>query len=146
MDYYQFIAVFASIIALLISFISLHSTGKLQRFQKQFAERELEKANKADIRVQLKKVSRHQYRVILSNAGGGAAKDIHLDMRSKKFADYSPLDEPEKLPVKILNPGSELPFRANLTRRTGFTFEAKWDWNNPDGTSETREEVVSPRG
>ncbi len=144
MDYYQFIAVLASIIALVLSFVSLHRTGKLQRAQQQLADHELEKANKADIRVHLKKVGRHQYRVILSNAGAAPAKDIHLEMDSKKFPNYSPIDEPEKLPVKALNPGSEFPFRATLTQRTGTTFEAKWDWNNPDGTSETRSEVVAP--
>lgn len=162
MTYAEIMASIA-LLAAFIAFISLHRSGKVQRQQMRFQERQQELVElqlemlkrqaaasptpaqeKADVRVLLEALH-GQPRFEITNWGRGTAKDVNFVLKLPP-GKTSPLvhgDFDQKLPIPALAPGSRCPLLAALTFGTGTTFEGTWSWTNPDGSQESRTSLLA---
>lgn len=79
------------------------------------------------------------YKFVITNWGRVPARNITFDLDLKE-GRISPLanDYDDKIPSLVLAPGSRCSLSAAITFGTGTTFQARWDWHNPDGTQEDR--------
>jgi hypothetical protein len=159
----QVITAAIAILAVVISLVSLHRTGRVQRQQMklQTKQEELtdlqlqslrrqEKApqaspqEKADVRVDLERQGNNS-KFVITNWGRVAARNVAFDVRPKE-GKSSPLvkgDYDEKLPIPELAPGGRCPLHAALTVGTGTVFDASWSWRNPDGSEDRRASLLA---
>jgi hypothetical protein len=124
MDYTQISTVAIALLAVIISFVSLHRSGIIQRQQfslqekqeelvslqlemlrKQAAMSDAPAKEKADIRVDLVKDGRN-YGFVITNWGRGAAQNVRFNIKSSDDRS-SPLvkgDYDQKVPIRELSP------------------------------------------
>jgi hypothetical protein len=145
----EFVVTATAVVALVVSFVSLYRTGRLQRQQmklhakqEQLLDRQL--AKHADIRVSLGH-ERGSFRFVIRNAGAGSARNVTFSALSKE-GSMSPLvrgDFDKKLPIPELPPGEERTILAALSFGSGLIFDAKWAWLEADGSTEERSGVIT---
>jgi len=166
----QIITVVISVLAVIISFVSLYRTSRvqdqqwrLQKKQEELTDLQLEAIRRqgehvidataqnaiiherADIRVDLENTGRGSHRFIITNWGSVSARDITFDLDLPP-GNPSPLvhgDYDVKIPIPKLAPGSRVPLMASITLAISPTFPARWSWRHPDGTVETRKTLLA---
>lgn len=157
----QIVTAAIAAVAVIIAGLSLYRTWKLQRQQMRLQAKQEElidlqlkalrkqssaasPTEKADVRVDLE-LLRENYRFTITNWGRVPARNIAFELELKQ-GRTSPLvndDYDEKIPIPELAPGARCSLLAALTFGTGTTFPARWRWDNPDGTHETRSSLLS---
>lgn len=158
----QIVTVAIAIVAAVISLVSLHRTGNVQRQQmrlqakqeelidlqleslrKQAGATKAPPQEKADVRVDLEQQGR-EYKFVITNWGRVPARGVTFDLDLKE-GRISPLvsgDYDEKIPIPELAPGARCSIWAALTFGTGTTFHARWTWRNPDESQESRSSLL----
>ncbi len=164
----QIITWLIALVAGIVAVVSLHRTGKVQKQQLHLQKKQEELTDlqldalrkqaeiaasahveapqeKADVRVDLEKVGRGDYRFIITNWGTVPAREVTFEL---ELADdqRSPLvsgDYDEKIPIQELAPGSRVPLWAVITLGMSSSFPACWTWRNPDGSTETRRSLLA---
>jgi hypothetical protein len=165
----QIITWLIALVAVTISVVSLRRTSRvqqqqlrLQKKQEELTDLQLEALRKqagiaasahasvtpeekADIRVDLEKVGRADYRFFITNWGSVPARNVTFDLELAEGA-RSPLvrgDYEQKIPIEELAPGSRVPLWAAITMGMSSSFPARWTWRNPDGSTETRKSLLA---
>jgi len=150
MTTYEIITIFVSLVAVVLSIISLVRTRKVQkeqielqkitaelsRKQIQIIEREQAEQNKAKISVELVRFG-NDYRFLISNVGYAKASNIHFDL--DQDCQDNPLvqgDYETKIPIPSLNPGSSIELLAAISMGSAGRYHVLVRWDNPDGTQE----------
>lgn len=163
LSYQQVITAAIAILAIVISFVSLQRTGKVQRQQlrlqakqeeltdlqlqslrKQATAPQLPLQEKADVRVDLDQQGKN-YKFVITNWGRVPARNVTFELEAEEGRS-SPLvrgDYDEKIPIPELAPGGRCPVFAALTFGTGTSFQATWTWRNPDGSEERRSSLLA---
>jgi hypothetical protein len=158
-----------ALLAVIVSVVSLRRTSKvqeqqlrLQKKQEELTDLQLESLRKqaelvasgygevaiherADIRVDLEKVGRGEFKFFITNWGTVPAHDVTFDLELEDDK-RSPLvsgDYDEKIPIRELAPGSRVPLWAAITMGMGTSFPTRWTWRNPDGSTETRRSLLA---
>jgi hypothetical protein len=164
----QIITALIALLAIVVSFVSLHRTSKvqeqqlrLQKKQEELTDLQLEALRKqaqfgasppvsvaqekADVRVDLEKVGRGEFKFFITNWGSAPAYNVTFDLELEA-GKSSPLvkgDYDEKIPIQELGPGNRVPLWAAITMGMGTSFPARWSWRNPDGKTETRKSLLA---
>lgn len=87
------------------------------------------------------KYHKHAGRLYLSNAGGGAARDVHFELKCPNGSSVIPSDDAAILdPLAILAPGEEISVMAHFAMGCYPPMNANARWTDPDGTE--REEQI----
>lgn len=150
MTSYQIITALISLLAVIISTISLirtrrvekeqlelqKITAELSRKQIKILDREEKDHNKAQINVQLIG-SGNEYKFVISNQGNAKAKNIYFELDSN--CKDNPLvkgDYEEKIPIPSLNPGNSVDLIAAICMGSEMKYNIIVKWDNPDGTHE----------
>jgi len=158
-----------ALVAVVVSVVSLLRTTKvqeqqlrLQKKQEELTDLQLEALRrqtelsasahlqaapleKADVRVDLKKVGAGDYKFFITNWGTVPAQHVTFDLDLPEGAP-SPLvtgNYAEKIPIPELAPGSRVPLWAALSMGMGTSFPARWTWLNPDGSTDTRRSLLA---
>ena len=136
-----------SLIAIIIAYVSLVRTNRIQKVSKELNEMQIEliekkgeKKNLAFINVKLKK-DLGSYKFFIINEGNAPAKTVYFSIGGE--VHDNPLFQNEyskKIPNPSINPGNNVTLNANihLGRYTVFT-----RWLNPDGTQGENEIFTS---
>ena len=145
MTIYEILTLLISILAAIVSTVSLVRTRKIAAQQI-----ELEKVTAALSKKQLEKiieseeeastafieVSLHSYgtnnQLVITNTGGAEAKNISI----KILGDYDPTEKGDfesKIPIKSLRPGNSVSLLAASEYGTPSSFDIEVTWENPDG-------------
>lgn len=165
----QIITALIALLAIVVSLVSLYRTSKvqeqqlrLQKKQEELTDLQLEALRKqallaastdavpapqerADVRVDLEKVGRSEFKFFITNWGGVPARHVTFDLELEA-GRRSPLvkgDYDEKIPIRELGPGNRVPLWAAITMGMGTSFPARWSWRNPDGTTEERKSLLA---
>lgn len=166
LSYPQTVTALIAVVALVLSFLSLRRTSRVQEqqirlhrkqeeltdLQLEALRRQAEAANrpaptqleKADVRIDLEQVGR-DYNFIITNWGSGSARDVTFDL-DLPAGSRSPLvsgDYDVKIPIPELAPGARVPLYAAITFGIGSAFPARWSWQNPDGSRQTRNSMLA---
>jgi hypothetical protein len=161
LTYQQIITAAISLLAIVVSVVSLRRTSRvqdqqlrLQRKQEELTDLQLEalrkqaatpqaSGEKADVRIDLEPVG-SDHRFMITNWGRVPARDVRfaLDIEPGK---PSPLinDYAEKIPIAELAPGGRVPIYAALSMGMPWGFPATWSWRNPDGSTEERKSLLA---
>jgi hypothetical protein len=165
----QTITALIALLAIVVSFVSLRRTSKvqeqqlrLQKKQEELTDLQLEALRKqaqlgasappvsvaqerADVRVDLEKVGRGEFKFFITNWGSVPAHHVtfDLDLEAGKNSPLVKGDYDEKIPIQELGPGNRVPLWAAITMGMGTSFQARWSWRNPDGTTETRKSLLA---
>lgn len=166
---WEIITASIALLAVIVSVVSLHRTSKvqqqqlrLQTKQEELTDLQLEALRKqahfsgstqgnpliqqrADVRVDLQKVGRGEFKFFITNWGSVAAQDVTFDLELEP-GKRSPLvkgDYDTKIPIQELGPGNRIPVWAAITMGMGTSFPARWTWRNPDGTTEARKSLLA---
>lgn len=165
----QIITWLIALVAATISVVSLHRTSRvqeqqlrLQKKQEELTDLQLEALRKqaamaaftsaaapaqgkADVRVDLERVGRGDFKFFITNWGTVPAREVTFDLELAEGA-RSPLvsgDYDQKIPIPELAPGSRVPLWAAITMGMGTSFPARWAWKNPDGSTDTRKSLLA---
>jgi hypothetical protein len=165
----QIITALIALLAIVVSLVSLHRTSKvqeqqlrLQKKQEELTDLQLEALRKqaklatstnappavqekADVRVDLEKMGRGEFKFFITNWGSVPARNVTFDLELEA-GKRSPLvkgDYEKKIPIQELGPGNRIPLWAAITMGMGTSFPARWSWENPDGTIETRKSLLA---
>jgi hypothetical protein len=163
LNYQQLVTAAIAVVAIVISWVSLVRSGKLQRQQmrlqtkqeelidlqlqslrNQAASVQVATQEKADVRVDLGQHGK-DYKFVITNWGRVPARNVRFDLEPRE-GKTSPLVQGDcdvKIPIAELAPGGRCPLFAALTSVTGTAFEASWTWQNPDGSEETRSSLLA---
>lgn len=141
------IPILISVVALVVGFVSLLRTSRLQEQQMRLqtkqeeltdlqlkrAAEEATKQDRADVRVELVKRGPRDYRFQIANWGSVPAFDVRFELE----AERSPLvrgDYDRKIPIRELAPGGQCDLVAAITLGMPLVFNGRWSWRNPDGS------------
>jgi hypothetical protein len=157
MTYVEVLTLLISLLSVVVAFVSLWRTTRLQErmtkaeeAQGRLAERQLsaldedeQRAGKADVRVRLEPGSGAQ-RFVIENYGPADATDVQAIVVpiSGKNSPI-PRSEMEKLPIARLAAGDKRSLLAVLTFGTGSTFDVTLSWTNEDRSPGQRKQQVS---
>jgi hypothetical protein len=167
LNYQQALTATIAVVALVMSYLSLRRTSRVQeqqlrlhRKQEELTDLQLEAlrrqaegakrssvsslVDKADVRVDLEQVGR-DYKFVITNWGSASARDVTFDL-DVPDGSPSPLvggDYDAKIPIRELAPGSRVPLYAAITFGMGSAFPARWSWLNPDGERQTRNSMIA---
>ena len=168
LTYQQALTLVIAVVAIVLSFVSLRRTSRvqgqqlrLQRKQEELTDLQLEALRrqaeaqagsatppivqeKADVRVDLEKMGR-DYKFLITNWGRASARDVTFDLDLEVGA-RSPLigaDYNMKIPIPELAPGSRVPLFAAITLDMKPAFPARWSWLNPDNSRESRKTLLA---
>jgi hypothetical protein len=102
-------------------------------------------AEKADVRVDLETMGGGEFKFFVTNWGDAPARNVtfELDLEPGKPSPLVKGDYDEKIPIQELGPGNRVPLWAAITMGMGTSFPARWSWQNPDGTTETRRSLLA---
>ena len=165
----QIVTWLIALVAVTVSVVSLLRTSKvqqqqlrLQKKQEELTDLQLEALRKqaelaasahvqsapeekADVRVDLEKVGRGDYKFFITNWGTVPARDVtfELELAEDKQSPLVRGDYDAKIPIQELAPGSRVPLLAAITMGMGTSFPARWTWRNPDGSTETRKSLLA---
>jgi hypothetical protein len=165
----QTITAVIALLAIVVSLVSLRRTSRvqeqqlrLQKKQEELTDLQLEALRKqaqlvtsataqpvvhekADVRIDLEKVGRGEFKFFITNWGSVPARNVTFDLELETGRP-SPLvmgDYDKKIPIQELGPGNRVPLWAAITMGMGTSFLGRWSWRNPDGTTETRKSLLS---
>jgi hypothetical protein len=165
----QVITALIALLAVAVSLVSLWRTSRvqeqqlrLQKKQEELTDLQLEAlrkqaqlamsstaapavAEKADVRVDLQKAGRGEFKFLITNWGSVPARNVTFDLELDA-GKPSPLikgDYDTKIPIQELGPGNRVPLSAVITMGMGTSFPARWSWRNPDGTTDTRSSLLA---
>jgi hypothetical protein len=147
-EYAAYITWAISLLALVVSVVSLRRTGPLHRIQTELATLQTERlkqAPRADVRVALIDTGNRSYKFAITNQGDVPARAVTFEVSPLEERWHSPLvegDYDKKLPIPELAPGSDVLLIAAISSGTGITFNARWSWRNPDDKTETRQTMI----
>lgn len=166
LTYQQVITAAIALLAIVISFVSLRRTTRvqeqqlrLQRKQEELTDLQLEAlrrqagsddfdqppvVDRADVRIELESLGR-DHKFIITNWGTAPARHVtfELELEAGRRSPLVKSDYDQKLPILELSPGGRLPVWAAITMGMGTAFPAKWTWQNPDGSTETRRSLLA---
>ena len=100
--------------------------------------------NKADITVDIVKVTSRDFRFVVSNQGLATATDVDIEIDSSSLDN--PMVEGEraaKLPFPRLDPGQSFTLIAALHLRSAMQYSLHLTWKNPGGRIERRDAHVA---
>lgn len=155
---YETLTLCVSVIAVVIAAVSLVRTRTVQRKQLELqalaaalARKQLtllqqdeETKNKANITVELVEAGRTDFRFVLSNQGKAAATKVNLGVAKNSSDNPLLADECErKLPYPRLEPGQSFTLIAALHMGSAMSYAIHLNWENPDGSKESRDVDVS---
>lgn len=168
LTFQQIITALIALLAIVVSLVSLRRTSKvqeqqlrLQKKQEELTDLQLETLRKqaqmaasttapavqerADVRVDLEKVGRGDYKFFITNWGSAPARDVTFDLElgAGKSSPLVTGDYDVKIPIPELAPGNRVPLWAAITMGMGTTFPARWSWRNPDGSIDTRKSLLA---
>jgi hypothetical protein len=166
LNYQQALTAIIAVVALVISFLSLRRTSPVQeqqlrlpRKQEELTDLQLEalrrqaeaarlasnpSLDKAEVRIDLEQVGR-DYKFIITNWGSASARDVifELDLPEGAPSPIVPGDYDAKIPIPEFTPGSRVSLFAAITFGMGTAFPARWSWQNPNGTRQTRNSMIA---
>ena len=163
LTFQQAVTAAIAIVAVVISLVSLHRTGKVQRQQLRLQEKQEELVTlqleslrkqsaattappqeKADVRVDLERHGKN-YRFVITNWGRVPARHVtfKLDQQDERSSPLVKGDYDRKIPIPELAPGNRCPIIAALTFTTGTSFQGTWTWRNPDQSEERRTSLLA---
>ena len=159
----QIVTAAIAIVAIIISFVSLQRTGRVQRQQlrlqakqeeltdlqleslrKQATAPQVPPQEKADVRIDLERQGKN-FKFVIVNWGRVPARNVTFELEAVQGRS-SPLvrgDYDAKIPIPELAPGGRCPVIAALAFGTGTSFQGTWTWRNPDGSDERRSSVLA---
>lgn len=121
------------------------ATSKLAEKQLEILEREDKTKIQARVKLDLVKEGKGNYRFRLTNISSQDAKNVNLKLLLNK-----PNDDPiikteyqQKLPAKVLSPGSSISLIAALHLGSPTAYNAILSWENPDGSEASYETYAS---
>jgi hypothetical protein len=164
----QIITWLIALLAVIVSLVSLRRTARvqeqqlrLQKKQEELTDLQLEglrkqaamgaslqrpaPQEKADVRVDLQKVGRGDFRFFITNWGTVPAREVafELELGADRHTPLVQGDYDRKIPISELAPGGRVPLLAAVTMGMGTSFPARWTWRNPDGSTETRKSLLA---
>jgi HAMP domain-containing protein len=142
-----------AIVALAVSVVSLVRARRvegdqksLRRVTEELTRKQLEAmggqeiaAKRARVVASLEKTGQSSWKFFLTNYGPAVARHVTFELID---CEHSPLirnDVAEKIPVRILQPGSQISLIAAITMGTPRALHAKVGWTNEDDTSTEKE-------
>ncbi len=121
------------------------ATSLLAQKQLEIFEREDKEKVEARMKLDLVKEGKNNYRFRLTNISMQDARNVNLKLLLK-----SPSDDPiisseyqEKLPAKVISPGSSVSLIAALHLGSPTAYNAELSWVNPDGSESSYETYAS---
>lgn len=157
MTYVEVLTLLIALLSVVVAFVSLWRTTRLQErmtkaeeAQGRLAERQLagldeeaQQADKADVRVRFQP-SGNAHRFVIENHGPADATGVQMSVVPVR-GQHSPIprSETEKLPINLLSAGDSQSLMAALTMGTGGTFDVTLLWTNADGSPGQRKQQVS---
>jgi len=137
-----------AIIAVVISFVSLHrsrkfneqqilfqqETDKLNRLQRSIIEKEVEETGRSDVSCYIYNAEKGQ-RLGVINRGNVPVKNVKIDLIPPKGYErpFISGDYDEKIPIKIMHPRDEINLLLGLCDDTGTAFTAQIEWQTESG-------------
>lgn len=157
MTKYELLTLLVSVLAVVVSTISLIRTRKiasqqlqLEKITAELSKKQLEQilenekqAEQAFIDVELYSVGSNN-ELSLTNNSHAVAQDIQL----KFISDYDPTiqsDFESKIPISSLRPGKEVTLIAISEMGTPSSFEVEVTWTNPDGNVVSDKQTIYDR-
>jgi hypothetical protein len=154
MSKYEILTLVVSILAIIVSAVSLVRTRKiaaqqldLERITAELSKKQLERiiaseedALKASVEVGLNS-SGNNNELLICNNGKAEAKNVSI----KVLGDYDPTvngDFESKIPIKSLRPGKSVSLIAVSEFGTPSSFEIEVTWENPNGEKCTDVQTV----
>ena len=155
MTSFEIFSIFISLLAVIISAVSLVRTRKisaqqleLEKITAELSQKQLENLHldaavkaKAFIDVELIK-SGTKYKIAITNTGGSEAQNIDFHIAE----DRNPLvgnDYAEKIPIKSLKPGKAVYLLAAISSGMPASFNGCVRWKNPDGSQEKDDFILT---
>jgi len=159
MSKFEVITIIIACISAFISLLAIAGQRRLQReandmqratsllAQKQLEILEREDKEKVDARIKLDlvKEGKNNYRFRLTNISTQDARDVNLKLLVEKPGDDPIIrtEYQEKLPAKVLSPGSSVSLIAALHLGSPTAYNAVLTWVNPDGSESNYETYAS---
>ncbi len=154
MTKYEILTLVVSLLAVIVSTVSLVRTRKiaaqqldLEKITAELSKKQLEKiieSEEDDIKA-LIEVSLHSSgtnnELVISNNGKAEAKNVSI----RVLGDYDPTirgDFESKIPIKSLRPGRSVSLFAATEIGTPSSFDIEVTWENPDGKKCTDTQTV----
>jgi hypothetical protein len=154
MTKYEILTLVVSLLAVIVSTISLFRTRRiaaqqldLEKITAELSKKQLEKiieseedALKAFVEVDLHSSGTNN-ELVISNNGMAEAKNVSI----RVLGDYDPTvrgDFESKIPIKSLRPGRSVSLLAASEFGTPSSFDIEVTWNNPDGEKCTDAQTV----
>ena len=148
MSNYETITLLVSIVAIVISAVSLIRTNKvashqleLEKVHAELSKKHLDKINNEDkinalanIDVDLVKVDEN-YRFIIKNIGGSTASNVFFSLSACQRNPLVQNDVKDKLPIKSLRPNKSVSLMATKVMNCDSEYTVNVRWTNPDGTN-----------
>lgn len=145
MTSYEFLTLLVSLLAVILSAVSLFRTRRtairqlaLQEITAELSKKQLEKIKESEedakkTFIEVKLVSLKDYnKFVICNVGEAEAKNVSI----KVLGDYNPIvsnDFEDKIPIKSLRPRQEVSLLSVSELGTPSSFEVEVSWENPTG-------------
>ena len=158
MDYGFLITAAIAILALIIPFVSLFRTRKINekqlvfqeeeyrknKLERQVLEREEEEKTKSDVSVYPYQAA-SGYWLGIVNSGNIPVTDvnIHIEPHKGKSSPLVPEECDEKLPISHMIPGDEIYLIVAISFDTGTSFTANLEWKTGNGENHHKELLLS---
>ena len=145
---YETITLLVSIVAIVISTVSLIRTNKvasqqleLEKVHAELSKKHLEKINNEEkiqaiaiIDVDLVEADEN-YRFIIKNIGGSTASDVFFSLSACERNPLVQNDVKGKLPITSLRPNKSVELMATKILNCDSEYTVNVRWTNPDGTN-----------
>jgi hypothetical protein len=148
---FSFIALSLSIISLIFSHKNSKKQIELEKTQANLAKKQLqqikeeeESRNKAYLQISLEGYSGNS-NLYIRNVSHVPAIDIDIKIypREGKHSPIIDTDYKSKFPLKRLDPGDEIYLMFPIDSGTGYNFDSRCTWKNPDNSDGIKETFLS---
>lgn len=153
MTNYEILALLVSLLAVVISAVSLirlsrvqkqqvrlqEATAKLSERQLEVLEHEEKKKSRARLQAELVNEGGGNYVFCITNVGGTVAANVQLELVDCLDSPLIEGDVKEKLPAPILNAGDRIRLIAAMDFGSPSAYRAKVSWTNPNGEPASEE-------
>jgi hypothetical protein len=147
LSYPELVTAASSLIALVISFVTMVRERKLDEDQRKLRRVTEELSRKQLDRLKEEDFAAHRTRVVaelagesgnrkfyIKNVGRSPAKDVEFEIIDCDRSPLIPAQVDEVLPLKVLQPGSEISLLAAITMGSPPIFNTRVTWTNVDGS------------
>ena len=136
-------AILVSLLSVYFSFRANKNSLTLQKEQIEMQERitQIEEAReqdraiqsrKANLKAELRKVERNNYRLVINNSGQGTARNVKATLDGKPILEH-PAIVSNQQGIILICPDSEISYMAGITFGCSPPFEFKVTWEDDSG-------------